>query len=153
MSVLLSSKGTSGFVARVSQTSYLLIENRMRCMASVTKTVYEAATCGAPTVKLFTKEGCTLCDKVKGVLIEVREDWPHTLMQIDITDDEHYAWFSKYKYDIPVLHLEDRFWIKHRTTSQEVIEGFAQQRNGTFQERKGEPDAGAMEQRQAARDP
>lgn len=33
--------------------------------ASVTGSIYD--TDGAPTVKLFTKEGCTLCDKVKDV--------------------------------------------------------------------------------------
>lgn len=32
---------------------------------SVTGPVYEMA--GGPAVKLFTKEGCTLCDKVKDV--------------------------------------------------------------------------------------
>ena len=152
MTVLLSTTGATGFIVRISQTP-LLRQNHKRHMASVTKTVYEAATLGgSPTVKLFTKEGCTLCDKVKDVLIEVREEWPHTLIQVDITDDEHSRWYSKYKYDIPVLHLEDKFWIKHRATSQELIEGFAQHRVGMFQERKGEPDAGAMEQRKAARD-
>jgi thiol-disulfide isomerase/thioredoxin len=124
-----------------------------RNFASVTGIIYEAKDNIAkfPTVKLFTKEGCTLCDKVKEILVEVNEKYPHTLMQIDITDEDHQAWFSKYKYDIPVLHLEDKFWIKHRTTSQEIIEGFAQARDGTFEERQGDPDAGAMERRQAER--
>jgi glutaredoxin len=118
-----------------------------RRWASVTGTVYYEANDTAPTVKLFTKDGCTLCDKVKDVLAEVRGGYPHTLIQVDITDTEHNEWFAKYKYDIPVLHLEDKFWIKHRTTSQEVMEGFQQLRAGSFEERKGEPDAGAMERR------
>ena len=37
----------------------------LRCTSgSVTGTVYEAADSSAPVVKLFTKSGCTLCDKV-----------------------------------------------------------------------------------------
>ena len=31
---------------------------------------------------LFTKHQCTLCDKVKGVLAEVREEAPHGLEQV-----------------------------------------------------------------------
>ena len=70
-------------------------------MASVTGTEYEASVAEAPIVKLFTKEGCTLCDKVKDILADVKETHPHTLRRIDITDEEHAEWFSKYKYDIP----------------------------------------------------
>ena len=121
-----------------------------RTFASVSGAVYESES-SSPVVKLFTKEGCTLCDKVKDVLSEVREEYPHTLLQVDITDEEHQAWFGKYKYDIPILHLEDKFWIKHRTTLEEVKEGFLQAQKGTFKERLGEPDAEALERRQAER--
>ena len=106
---------------------------------SVTGTVYELE--GAPTVKLFTKQGCTLCDRVKDVstiilegigvtlvllryhnyfhiihspyrflpsthlppclfgqsLESVREVQPHSLHQVDITDDDKQEWFSRYK--------------------------------------------------------
>ena len=72
-----------------------------RFMASVTGTEYEAGVANAPVVKLFTKEGCTLCDKVKDVLVDVKEAHPHTLQRVDITDPEHTYWFSKYQYDIP----------------------------------------------------
>jgi len=173
MTVLRFIQGTSGFVARLRPTFHSLnggssgINRRctrtklIRSLAnSVSKIVYTAAEqttdsstdTNTPTVKLFTKEGCTLCDKVKDVLEQVREQYPHTLIQVDITDDEHTGWFSKYKYDIPVLHLDDKFWIKHRTTHQEVMEGFSNYQDGTFQERKGEPDAGALERRQAERE-
>ena len=32
-----------------------------------------------PTVTLFTKDGCTLCDKVKDTLFSIRDQYPHTL--------------------------------------------------------------------------
>lgn len=128
------------------------IRSSHRLLASVTGTVYKSPDEMAPTVKLFTKEGCTLCDKVKDVLVELRDEYPHSLEQVDITDADHSDWFSKYKYDIPVLHLENKFWIKHRTTLEEASEGLIKAREGTFQGRPGEPDAGAIERKQAERE-
>ena len=128
-----------------------------RHFASVTGTVYTSNNDNndndkdGVTIKLFTKEGCTLCDKVKDVLFQVREEHPHTLYQVDITDENHQEWYSKYKYDIPVLHLNDKFWIKHRITLEEATKGLTEAKMGIFQEHKGEPDAGALEQRQAER--
>lgn len=129
-----------------------------RHFASVTGTVYTSNNNNnndndndGITIKLFTKEGCTLCDKVKDVLFQVREEHPHTLLQVDITDENHQEWYSKYKYDIPVLHLNDKFWIKHRITLEEATKGLTEAKMGIFQEQKGEPDAGALEQRQAER--
>ena len=113
--------------------------------ASVTGTVYEAAEPEAPKVTLFTKEGCTLCDKVKDVLVDLRETHPHSLSQIDITDQEHSSWYDKYKYDIPILHIEGRYWIKHRTTLDQAREGLEALRNGTFEVPQGEPNASEME--------
>lgn len=63
--------------------------------ASVTGTVYEAVQPDAPVVTLFTKEGCTLCDKVKDVLVDLRESHDHVLRQVDITDEAHSEWFDK----------------------------------------------------------
>ncbi|CAB9524912.1 chromosome 5 open reading frame 63 [Seminavis robusta] len=114
--------------------------------ASVTGGVYqETDDSSSPTVTLFTKEGCTLCDKVKDVLQEVREELPHSLDQVDITDEQHANWFGKYKYDIPVLHLNGQYWLKHRTTNEEALEGLQEARDGTFQAKPGEPNAEAME--------
>jgi len=120
-------------------------------MASVTGPIYEVLNddgdkdSSAINVTLFTKEGCTLCDKVKDVLVEVKEDEPHSLYAIDITDDEHVEWFNRYKYDIPVLHINGEYWIKHRLTKEEALEGFKSSRSGKFVSPKGEPDAAKME--------
>jgi glutaredoxin len=122
-----------------------------RWMASVSGPAYTSETQGAPNVTLFTKEGCTLCDKVKEALVEIRNEYPHSLEQIDITDDGNEDWFSKYKYDIPVLHIGDKYWIKHRIDVAEAKLGLTEAAEGSFKSRKGEPDAGAMEKRQAER--
>lgn len=99
----------------------------------------------AITIKLFTKEGCTLCDRVRDVLARVREEFPHTLVAVDITDDKHEEYWDRYKYDIPVLHLNDRYWTKHRLSEDEAVEGLKAFVEGTFVSPAGEPNAAAME--------
>lgn len=139
---------SAGFVA----THKPLSSQATRLLASVSGSIYEASsTSNAPTIRLFTKEGCTLCDKVKGVLESLEEELPHSLVAVDITDSENDEWFKKYKYDIPVLHVGDEYWIKHRITVEEAKEGLEEASNGSFSKRSGEPDAGELERRQAER--
>lgn len=125
-----------------------------RFFASVTGTVYLAepaqqehhgdeVAVAAPAVTLFTKEGCTLCDMVKEVLFELRTESPHSLVQRDITDDPDV--YERYKYDIPVLHIDGQYWAKHRLTADEAREGLRQAREKTFRSPPGEPNAGKLE--------
>jgi len=158
-----------------------------RLLASVTGTVYTAEDSGEANnnnnivvVTLYTKEGCTLCDKVKDVLQNQisQNEYPHTLKQIDITDNDndndndndtnqnqkYETYYDRYKYDIPVLHIgyenennndsssssssnNDRsvYWTKHRLDVEEAKLAFKEAMEGTFQPRKGRPNATAME--------
>jgi len=77
--------------------------------------------------------------------MEVREDYPHTLLAVDITDAEHEKYWNKYKYDIPVLHLNDQYWIKHRLSTEEAIHGLKSFAEGKFVSPAGEPNAAATE--------
>ena len=125
-----------------------LATRNLRLFASVTGSVYESDS--GPVVTLYTKEGCTLCDKVKDVLKQVQEETPHSLKQVDITDEDQQDSFDRYKYDIPVLHIsssdEDAaYWTKHRLTPEEAKEGIAEAMSGSFEPRKGRPNAAAME--------
>jgi len=113
--------------------------------ASVSGVLYSAA--DAPTVRLFTKSGCTLCDVAKGVLADAAAERPHTLEAVDITDADKGEWYEKYKYDIPVLHIDGAYWAKHRITLDESLEALAAASEGTFEPRKGEPDAGRLERK------
>eukprot|EP00522_Entomoneis_paludosa_P009665 CAMPEP_0172450208 /NCGR_PEP_ID=MMETSP1065-20121228/8653_1 /TAXON_ID=265537 /ORGANISM="Amphiprora paludosa, Strain CCMP125" /LENGTH=146 /DNA_ID=CAMNT_0013201985 /DNA_START=138 /DNA_END=578 /DNA_ORIENTATION=- len=121
----------------------------VRCLASVTGPVYTSEEEEAPIVTLFTKEGCTLCDKVKEVLRQAQqENHVHSLEQIDITDENHQEWFDKYKYDIPVLHINGQYWLKHKLSSvHEVQQALEAVRNGSFTSPVGEPNAAAMERK------
>ncbi|XP_029920482.1 glutaredoxin-like protein C5orf63 homolog [Myripristis murdjan] len=68
-----------------------------------------------PTLTLFTKDPCPLCDEAK----EVLEPYKHRYIfqQIDITLPENKVWYDKYKYDIPVFHLNGQFLMKHRVNT------------------------------------
>lgn len=111
---------------------------------SVSGIIY-AASDDLPRVRLFTKAGCTLCDKAKAVLHDVVEAHPHTLEAVDITDAEHAQWWARYKYDIPVLHIGDAYWTKHRLNREEAEQALAEAEGGNFEPRRGQPDAERME--------
>ncbi|CAB3978444.1 Hypothetical predicted protein [Paramuricea clavata] len=61
---------------------------------------------------MFTKENCSLCEEAK----ETLKPYQHlfTLKEVDITLAENKTWFDKYKYDIPVFHLEGHYLMRHR---------------------------------------
>ena len=100
-----------------------------------------------PLVQLFTKEGCTLCHKVRDVLQQVKEEHPHSLELVDITDTDKTDYWDRYKYDIPVVHVNGQYWIKHRMTVEEAISGLVAVREGNFQCPEGEPNAIALERK------
>ncbi|XP_064258816.1 glutaredoxin-like protein C5orf63 homolog [Passer domesticus] len=75
---------------------------RQLCSASTTK----------PVLTLFTKKPCPLCDEAKEVLEPYKRRF--ILQEVDITLPENSAWYDKYKYDIPVFHLNGKFLMKHR---------------------------------------
>ncbi len=54
-------------------------------------------------VTLYSKPGCHLCEEVKEMLARLTAVHPHTLTEIDITQDP--AIFSRYHYTIPVVHI------------------------------------------------
>ena len=51
------------------------------------------------------------------VLVRALDAEPHSLEAVDITDAMHKGWWDKYKYDIPVLHIDGEYWAKHRCAS------------------------------------
>ncbi|KAJ1624071.1 hypothetical protein T492DRAFT_1050037 [Pavlovales sp. CCMP2436] len=90
---------------------------------------------------LFTKEGCTLCDKAVDVLEAQREAWPHSLDAVDIEAPGNEEFLLRYCYDIPVLHVDGRYWAKHRITASEAVAALTDAAAGKFEARRGEPDA------------
>ena len=58
------------------------------------------------TVTLFTKPGCSLCDKVKSSLEHLQPHYPHKLLEVNITQDD--ALFKQYRYTIPVVQIGEQ---------------------------------------------
>ena len=109
---------------------------------SVSGPIYEGK---GPTIELFTKEGCTLCDDAKAVLDSLRNDAPHSLVAVDITDQDKTQLWDRYKYDIPVLKIDGVYWTKHRVTEGDARAAIDEAASGEFRERPGEPDAARLE--------
>ncbi|XP_032873967.1 glutaredoxin-like protein C5orf63 homolog isoform X1 [Amblyraja radiata] len=65
-----------------------------------------------PILTLFTKDSCTLCEEAKKVLEPYRHRF--ILQEVDITDPENCVWFERYKYDIPVFHMNGQFLMMHQ---------------------------------------
>eukprot|EP00049_Salpingoeca_infusionum_P018460 m.357338 g.357338 ORF g.357338 m.357338 type:complete len:112 (+) comp17798_c0_seq1:1047-1382(+) len=91
-----------------------------------------------PLVTLFTKNGCHLCDVVKAVMSKSTREFK--LNQINIALPERAAWFERYKYDIPVLHLDGKFMTKHRLTLEQFDDFLDLASNGTFPPQAGDPN-------------
>lgn len=49
------------------------------------------------------------------------------------------------RYDIPVLHINEIYWTKHRLTADEATDGLKEASEGDFEVRQGEPDASRLE--------
>ncbi|KAM4709958.1 glutaredoxin-like protein C5orf63 homolog [Discoglossus pictus] len=65
-----------------------------------------------PVLTLFTKDPCPLCEEAKEMLAPYMHRF--ILEQVDITLPENSAWYERYKYDIPVFHLNGQFLMMHR---------------------------------------
>ena len=72
-----------------------------------------------PTLTLYTKEECSLCDEAKEVL------QPHWHMfkfeEVDIEEDGNEKWHDMYCYDIPVFHFNGKFLMKHKVNTRLLL--------------------------------
>eukprot|EP00931_Biecheleriopsis_adriatica_P121462 TRINITY_DN9654_c0_g1_i2.p1 TRINITY_DN9654_c0_g1~~TRINITY_DN9654_c0_g1_i2.p1 ORF type:complete len:218 (-),score=29.97 TRINITY_DN9654_c0_g1_i2:172-825(-) len=73
---------------------------------------------GVPQVTLFTKPGCTLCDKALNELQSSAQPFELRTVNIDAPGNED--WRARYWCDIPVFHIDGAFWVKHQLTRQEA---------------------------------
>uniref|UniRef100_A0A8C6NMS0 Glutaredoxin-like protein n=1 Tax=Nothobranchius furzeri TaxID=105023 RepID=A0A8C6NMS0_NOTFU len=81
-----------------------------------------------PTLTLFTKDPCPLCDEAKELLQPFKHRF--VLQLVDISLPENRLWFDRYKWDIPVFHLNGQFVMKHKvdiTLLNRVLRDFEKQ--------------------------
>lgn len=65
-----------------------------------------------PVLTLFTKNPCPLCDVLKEELVPFGDRFE--LKTVDIELPENKKWHQLYRYEIPVLFLNDEYLCKHR---------------------------------------
>ena len=69
---------------------------------------------------------------------------PHQLEVVDIYSEPRQHYYHRYKWDIPVLHIDGKYYTKHRTTARELQSALEAASSGDFKEREGEPDSSAF---------
>jgi hypothetical protein len=57
-----------------------------------------------PTITLYRRPGCHLCDEARAVLERLRADMPFSLLEVDITADDELH--RRYLERIPVIALD-----------------------------------------------
>jgi glutaredoxin len=63
-------------------------------------------------IKILSKPDCHLCDEAKETIQRVTKRLPIDIEVIDIEKDPEL--FNQYRYDIPVIFLDERKIFKHR---------------------------------------
>ncbi|PRP81761.1 glutaredoxin [Planoprotostelium fungivorum] len=71
------------------------------------------------TAKFFTKPGCTLCVPALQAVERAQLKIPFVLEKVDISKDRQ-SW-NKYKFDIPVLTINDKEVARHRMTEEQIL--------------------------------
>ena len=89
-----------------------------------TAALLRAAASRPPVLRLFTGNQCSLCDDVKRVVAQASQ--PHSLETVDIGEKAHREFFRRYKWDIPVLHIDGEYFAKHRVELGELEEALRQ---------------------------
>ncbi len=67
---------------------------------------------------LYSKKDCHLCEVAKEKLLEIQQEYPFSLTEIDIESDEKV--FEKYKYLIPVIEIDGKIAFNYRVNEAEL---------------------------------
>ncbi len=68
-----------------------------------------------PSVTLYSRPGCCLCDDMKAIVAEVQADTAFTVTEIDISAQPELE--ARFGQDIPVLFINDSKAFKYRLTA------------------------------------
>jgi glutaredoxin len=69
-------------------------------------------------IKILSKPDCHLCEEAKEAIQRVTKRLPIDLEVINIQNDPEL--FNQYRYDIPVIFLDDRKIFKHRVDEEKL---------------------------------
>lgn len=66
------------------------------------------------TVTLYTSSQCTLCIPVKYIINKVKQKYNFTYNEVDIYNNNNKQYYNLYKYDIPVVYVNNNEIINYR---------------------------------------
>jgi glutaredoxin len=70
------------------------------------------------TVRLYSREGCHLCEQAEELLEEIAAECPLDLDIVDITTDADL--FERFRYEIPVVAVEGGGTVSGRITIEDL---------------------------------
>ncbi|KAJ2354829.1 hypothetical protein IWW50_006050 [Coemansia erecta] len=71
---------------------------------------------------MFTHNRCQLCVDAKEALEHVRRQVPFDVTEVDIKKPGNEKWFDEYKFDVPVIHVNDEFLLWHRVNIDDTVQ-------------------------------
>ncbi|KAI8068566.1 hypothetical protein BC940DRAFT_298494 [Gongronella butleri] len=74
---------------------------------------------------LFSSKTCSLCNTAKATLLKAQKESVFDLKVVDIHSNECPKEAEKYIFDIPVVHLNDKFLVQHRVHYEELLNALA----------------------------
>ena len=69
-------------------------------------------------VVLYTRDGCTLCDKARQVIVAVRREVDFEFSEVDIGWEGEL--YEDHKHSIPVIEIDGKRAFKHRVDGHEL---------------------------------
>jgi hypothetical protein len=98
-----------------------------------------------PVVTLFAQSG--VGDQSKEILRAAYDSGNlHTLCYVDVGIEDNKEWFGKYKYDLPILHMGDLYWMRGRDlTNVMAVNSIYLASKGLFEPGRDQPNAADME--------
>ena len=103
-------------MTRLTMAGMVRVLNRVLTTSSCKNIINSARLCQAspqlPVLTLFTKEECQLCEEA----LEELEPYLHkvVLKQVDIEEEGREEEYNKFRYEIPVFFLNNKFLCKNR---------------------------------------
>jgi glutaredoxin-like protein DUF836 len=72
-----------------------------------------------PSVRMYSRPGCHLCDEARAVILGVRERVPFEYDEVDISGVD--ALELEYGIRIPVVEVDGREWFEISVTPSELV--------------------------------
>jgi hypothetical protein len=108
-----------------------------------------------PIITLFTR------DNLEEDIIQILQSCfdkklLHSLYIVDVALESNQKWYGKYKYELPILHMGNFYWMKRRGLTNKIAEGslsIAMLGRNLFPPGRDEPNAAEMERQLSAPSP